>query len=113
MAVALLLLLLDGGSRTTCTLQTAAVSWSAWLLCVCMCVHAQPGAVDVFLDFISYSAGPLPEQLLEKVRQQNGDTPAGRPAWTAQGAAVLAVCGDDDSTVCRAGQMMEHQELSC
>lgn len=27
----------------------------------------QPGAVDVFLDFISYSDGPLPEQLLSKV----------------------------------------------
>ena len=25
----------------------------------------QPGAVDVFLDFISYSSGPLPEELLE------------------------------------------------
>ena len=25
----------------------------------------QPGAVDVFLDFISYSSGPLPEQQLE------------------------------------------------
>jgi hypothetical protein len=28
-----------------------------------LCI-AQPGAVDVFLDFISYSGGPLPEQLL-------------------------------------------------
>lgn len=27
----------------------------------------QPGAVDVFLDFISYSGGPLPEDLLERV----------------------------------------------
>ncbi|PRW20472.1 chloroplastic isoform X1 [Chlorella sorokiniana] len=27
----------------------------------------QPGAVDVFLDFISYSSGPLPEQQLEEV----------------------------------------------
>lgn len=26
----------------------------------------QPGAVDVFLDFISYSGGPLPEELLAK-----------------------------------------------
>lgn len=25
----------------------------------------QPGAVDVFLDFISYSWGPLPEQQLQ------------------------------------------------
>lgn len=25
----------------------------------------QPGAVDVFLDFISYSSGPLPEELLQ------------------------------------------------
>jgi pimeloyl-ACP methyl ester carboxylesterase len=25
-----------------------------------------PGAVDVFLDFICYSGGPLPEELLEK-----------------------------------------------
>ena len=29
----------------------------------------QPGAADVFLDFISYSSGPLPEQLLPKVKQ--------------------------------------------
>lgn len=28
----------------------------------------QPGAVDVFLDFISYSGGPLPEQLLQEVQ---------------------------------------------
>jgi pimeloyl-ACP methyl ester carboxylesterase len=28
----------------------------------------QPGAADVFLDFISYSSGPLPEQLLPKVK---------------------------------------------
>jgi len=27
----------------------------------------EPGAVDVFLDFISYSGGPLPEDLLPKV----------------------------------------------
>ncbi|GAB5031369.1 epoxide hydrolase 4-like [Nannochloropsis oceanica] len=27
----------------------------------------EPGAVDVFLDFISYSGGPLPEELLPKV----------------------------------------------
>jgi len=27
----------------------------------------QPGAVDVFLDFISYSGGPLPEELIEQV----------------------------------------------
>eukprot|EP00878_Enallax_costatus_P002483 GHUV01002663.1.p1 GENE.GHUV01002663.1~~GHUV01002663.1.p1 ORF type:complete len:406 (+),score=72.01 GHUV01002663.1:129-1220(+) len=27
----------------------------------------QPGAVDVFLDFISYSGGPLPERLLEQM----------------------------------------------
>lgn len=26
----------------------------------------QPGAVDVFLDFISYSGGPLPEELLPR-----------------------------------------------
>ncbi len=25
----------------------------------------QPGAVDVFLDFISYSGGPLPEEQLQ------------------------------------------------
>ncbi len=28
------------------------------------CPVPQPGAVDVFLDFISYSGGPLPEELL-------------------------------------------------
>jgi pimeloyl-ACP methyl ester carboxylesterase len=27
----------------------------------------QPGAAEVFLDFISYSGGPLPEELLPKV----------------------------------------------
>ncbi|CAL8471802.1 g11344 [Coccomyxa elongata] len=27
----------------------------------------QPGAVDVFLDFISYSGGPLPEELLPEI----------------------------------------------
>ena len=27
----------------------------------------QPGAVDVFLDFISYSGGPLPEELLPQM----------------------------------------------
>ena len=28
----------------------------------------QPGAVDVFLDFICYSGGPLPEEMLPKVK---------------------------------------------
>ena len=28
----------------------------------------QPGAVDVFLEFICYSDGPLPEELLPKVK---------------------------------------------
>lgn len=28
----------------------------------------EPGAVDVFLDFICYSDGPLPEELLPKVK---------------------------------------------
>ncbi|XP_050219792.1 pheophytinase, chloroplastic-like [Mercurialis annua] len=28
----------------------------------------EPGAVDVFLDFISYSGGPLPEELLPQVK---------------------------------------------
>jgi hypothetical protein len=42
------------------------------LLCLSILLPAmqkknQPGAVDVFLDFISYSGGPLPEQLLEQV----------------------------------------------
>ena len=27
----------------------------------------QPGAVEVFLDFISYSGGPLPEELLPQI----------------------------------------------
>lgn len=27
---------------------------------------SQPGAVDVFLDFISYSGGPLPEELISR-----------------------------------------------
>ena len=30
---------------------------------------AQAGAVDVFLDFISYSGGPLAEDLLEVIQQ--------------------------------------------
>lgn len=29
----------------------------------------QKGAVDVFLDFISYSGGPLAEDLLEVIKQ--------------------------------------------
>jgi hypothetical protein len=28
----------------------------------------QPGAVDVFLDFICYSGGPLPEEMLPRVK---------------------------------------------
>ena len=28
----------------------------------------QPGAVDVFLDFICYSGGPLPEELLPDIK---------------------------------------------
>lgn len=28
----------------------------------------EPGAVDIFLDFICYSDGPLPEELLPKVK---------------------------------------------
>lgn len=28
----------------------------------------QPGAVDVFLDFICYSGGPLPEDMLPRVK---------------------------------------------
>ncbi len=31
------------------------------------CRVMQPGAVDVFLDFISYSGGPLPEELLPQI----------------------------------------------
>ena len=30
-------------------------------------VLVQPGAVEVFLDFISYSGGPLPEELLPQM----------------------------------------------
>ena len=30
----------------------------------------QPGAAEVFLDFISYSTGPLPEDLLPKVDKE-------------------------------------------
>eukprot|EP00775_Hariotina_reticulata_P011962 gene11962-12105_t len=39
----------------------------------------QPGALDVFLDFICYSGGPLPEQLLQQV-------PAGIPVSILWGA---------------------------
>lgn len=28
----------------------------------------EPGAADVFLEFICYSGGPLPEELLPKVK---------------------------------------------
>lgn len=28
----------------------------------------QPGAVDVFLDFICYSGGPLPEEMLPNIQ---------------------------------------------
>ncbi len=28
----------------------------------------QPGAADVFLDFICYSGGPLPEEMLPNVK---------------------------------------------
>lgn len=28
----------------------------------------EPGAADVFLEFICYSAGPLPEELLPQVK---------------------------------------------
>lgn len=47
----------------------------------------QPGAVDVFLDFISYSFGPLPEEQLQ-VGELQGGGGAGRrccgPARSAQ-----------------------------
>jgi len=47
---------------------------------MCVCVVAdpdvlQPGALDVFLDFICYPGGPLPEQLLQQVR--GWEQPAG------------------------------------
>ncbi|XP_058074791.1 uncharacterized protein LOC131223396 isoform X2 [Magnolia sinica] len=29
----------------------------------------EPGAVDVFLDFICYSGGPLPDELLTQVKE--------------------------------------------
>lgn len=45
----------------------------------CVVVLLQPGAVDVFLDFISYSGGPLPERLLEQM-------PAGVPVSILWGA---------------------------
>ena len=37
----------------------AGLSWCA----------AQPGAASVFLDFISYSDGPLPDELLEACKR--------------------------------------------
>lgn len=32
----------------------------------------EPGAVDVFLEFICYSDGPLPEELLPQVKVRKG-----------------------------------------
>lgn len=31
----------------------------------------EPGAVDVFLEFVCYSGGPLPEELLPQVKVSN------------------------------------------
>ena len=31
----------------------------------------EPGAVDVFLEFICYSGGPLPEELLPQIKVRN------------------------------------------
>ena len=49
-----------------------ACSWVANIHLACTrrisaLLRLQPGAVDVFLDFISYSGGPLPEELLPQV----------------------------------------------
>jgi hypothetical protein len=46
---------------------TDEVASPAAAVCLLDTHDMQPGAVDVFLDFISYSGGPLPEQLLAKV----------------------------------------------
>jgi hypothetical protein len=82
-------------TRRSCNCPTRAASPRA---CGCRLPHApqpQPGAVDVFLDFISYSGGPLPEQLLAQVRaagQASGlwHTRARWPAGRGQHAPAAA-----------------------
>lgn len=41
----------------------------------------QPGAAEVFLDFISYSGGPLPEDLLGEISQAGPDKRPVRILW--------------------------------
>lgn len=61
------------------------VNFKSWIYACLQCYHdtsqvtdelvqaillpgLEPGAVDVFLEFICYSAGPLPEELLPQVK---------------------------------------------
>ena len=55
----------------------------------------QPGAVDVFLDFISYSSGPLPEELMQVGHIASallacGHAHAGVGEWVMQVAEMAA-----------------------
>lgn len=50
----------------------------------------RPGAVDVFLDFISYSGGPLPEDLLAQCRV---------PVSMLWGEKVRGMCGRGGSLI--------------
>ena len=52
---------------TDCSAQTCK-HWWLWDKIFLRWWH-QEGAVDVFLDFISYSGGPLAEDLLEVITQ--------------------------------------------
>lgn len=49
---------------TTDFSATSCMASKPLLMNTFSCLLMQPGAVEVFLDFISYSGGPLPEELL-------------------------------------------------
>lgn len=49
----------------------------------------QPGAVDVFLDFICYSGGPLPEEMLPRVKVK--DTTSIAHSWNLKHYVTLSL----------------------
>ncbi|XP_058067459.1 uncharacterized protein LOC131216879 [Magnolia sinica] len=53
----------DGGN---CYYDTSKVTYE--LIQKILLTGLEPGAVDVFLDFIYYSGGPLPDELLTQVK---------------------------------------------
>lgn len=67
----------------------------------------QPGAVDVFLDFVSYSSGPLPEDLIAACPVR-----CLAQLWGGQ-LSVVRLCGQGTAARSRAVGALMHTWPAC